>query len=187
MDGTDPLSQLADIHLPEPLGLWPLAPGWWVLFVLLCLLAYVGGRRFYAQWRRQRACHFAIRELDKSLHAYRAAMQASPELADASRLNFVNEMNAVMRRVALKNFPSAAVASLGGREWIAFIRTHGDACLLDDKLAETLSQGRFAKQWEVDEQTLYRMAQQWISSLYLAKIDASHSSKTTSTAVSEHA
>ena len=30
----DPLAQLRDIHLPEPILWWPLAPGWWVLIVL---------------------------------------------------------------------------------------------------------------------------------------------------------
>ncbi|HAU18090.1 MAG TPA: DUF4381 domain-containing protein, partial [Marinobacter adhaerens] len=35
MNPQDPLSQLRDIHLPETGGLWPPAPGWWVLAILL--------------------------------------------------------------------------------------------------------------------------------------------------------
>ncbi|WP_371377014.1 DUF4381 domain-containing protein [Thalassotalea aquiviva] len=36
----DPLAQLKDIHLPEQVGFWPLAPGWWIL-VLLSISAVV--------------------------------------------------------------------------------------------------------------------------------------------------
>jgi len=34
----NPLDQLRDIHLPEAVSWWPLAPGWWLLMVLTCLL-----------------------------------------------------------------------------------------------------------------------------------------------------
>ena len=188
MDGTDPLSQLADIHLPEPIGFWPPAPGWWVLFVLLCLGSYFWGRRAYAAWRLRRSCAFAIRELDASLQAYRQGSAGlNGEQLDSHRLNYVSEVNAVLRRVALKQFPEQALAGLGGQDWIAFLRTHGNASLLDENLAVTLSQGRFARHWEVDEQALYAMAHQWISSLYLARINPGVTTKDASTPVSKHA
>lgn len=188
MDGTDPLSQLADIHLPEPVGLWPPAPGWWVLFFILCVLAYFASKRFYGAWRQRRICAFAIRELDKCLTQFReASAVAEADQQEAVKLNFVNELNAVLRRVALKHFPEEPLASLSGPAWIAFLRSHGDASGLSEPLAATLSQGRFAKQWEVDAQGLYRMAHQWISSLYLANISSKFKSTESSTPVSDHA
>ena len=36
------LQQLRDIHVPDPIGFWPLAPAWWVMltaFFLILLLA----------------------------------------------------------------------------------------------------------------------------------------------------
>ncbi|MGJ8690031.1 MAG: DUF4381 domain-containing protein [Gammaproteobacteria bacterium] len=188
MDGTDPLSQLADIHLPDPIGFWPPAPGWWILFFLLCAIIYFGGKRFYAGWKTRRACNFALLELDKSMESYRASVKtASPENLPTLKLDFVNELNGVLRRVALKNFPQYSLAKLSGEQWIGFLRDQGDASLLDDELANTLSQGRFAKQWDVDEQRLYSMAHKWISSLYLAKIDNSSKSTETSTPVTDNA
>ncbi|MDE0747891.1 MAG: DUF4381 domain-containing protein [Porticoccaceae bacterium] len=55
----DPLAQLRDIHLPEPILWWPLAPGWWVL-IILCLgtftwLAIKAVQRYQANLYRRQA------------------------------------------------------------------------------------------------------------------------------------
>lgn len=44
----DPLAELRDIHLPEAISIWPLAPGWW----LLILLTTVGLGISLALWLR---------------------------------------------------------------------------------------------------------------------------------------
>jgi len=190
MDSANPLSQLADIHLPEPVGFWPPAPGWWFLFFLLCAATFWAARRYYALWKLTRARRFAIAELEKQLAALRqqCADRSAEEIA-ALNLIFVSEVNAVLRRVAMKNFPHENFASLGGAAWTGFLREHGDASLLDDSLAKTLTEGRFARQWEVDPDRLYNMAHQWISSLYLARIIPDNLPKDASskTQVSDHA
>ena len=38
MAKADPLAQLKDIHLPDPVGFWPLAPGWYGLIIFIILL-----------------------------------------------------------------------------------------------------------------------------------------------------
>lgn len=37
MSNPDLLSQLRDIHTPAPVGWWPLAPGWWILLILIII------------------------------------------------------------------------------------------------------------------------------------------------------
>ncbi len=37
MSNPELLSQLRDIHTPEPVGWWPLAPGWWILLALIII------------------------------------------------------------------------------------------------------------------------------------------------------
>ena len=190
MDSTDPLSLLRDIHLPEPVGFWPLAPGWWILLIMILIATFLFLRSYYAGWKQRRICSFAVRELDKCVSEYRAEKAADTQAdVDQLKLNFVNEVNAVLRRVALKHFPDALPASLSGEQWIAFLRDRGDASLLDDALATTLNQGRFARRWEVDDEHLYRMAHQWITSLFLAKIGSGKvlADTSTSTPVSDHA
>lgn len=190
MDNPDPLSELAGIHLPEPVGIWPLAPGWWILLIAILVSAFFLTRTLRAQWKRKRICSFAIKELDKCLAAFTAkASQADAQAMGQLSLNYVSEVNAVLRRVALKHYPFGKIASLSGDDWIAFLRNGGDATLLDESMANAISQGRFARQWDVDPDALYQMAHRWISSLYASSSNANDQNQSSpeSTAVSEHA
>jgi len=51
MNPADPLAELRDIHLPDSVSAWPLAPGWWLLMIVACaalsalLIAYTRRRR----------------------------------------------------------------------------------------------------------------------------------------------
>ena len=168
MDSADPLSQLADIHLPAEIGFWPPAPGWWVLLVLVLAATAYASFRLLQLWQRKRRCAFALAELEKCYANYHKKHADSAETD--GKLDLVNDVNAVLRRVALKHFPESQVASLGGQQWVRFIREHSNAKLLDDELATALAQGRFARQCDVDTQKLHNMAQQWIKGFYLAKL-----------------
>ena len=54
---------LRDLHLPEPVGWWPLAPGWWVILVIVATaLGYVLWR-LYRRWQFNAPRRFALREL----------------------------------------------------------------------------------------------------------------------------
>ena len=184
MDSTDPLSQLADIHLPAEISFWPPAPGWWLLFALLLAAMVWLGIQFFKQWQRQRRCNFALAELDKCYQSYSNAASADEEQQSASKLNLINGVNAVLRRVALKHFPEDQVASLSGAAWVTFIRQSSTSNLLDEQIATALAQGRFARRCDVDTEKLHAMAQQWIKGLYLARIEAPQSP---STPAPEHA
>jgi hypothetical protein len=190
MDNPDPLSELADIHLPDPIGIMSPAPGWWILLVVLIPIVFFLTRKLRADWKRKRVCSFALRELDKCLAHYKQQSNGADGATKSQlTLNYVSEINAVLRRVALKHYPFARIASLSGPDWISFLRNSGDAVLLDDSMAATISEGRFAKKWDVDPDALYQMAHQWISSLYVADPttgDATQSSSD-SKAVSKHA
>ena len=184
MDSTDPLSQLADIHLPAEIGYWPPAPGWWLLLALLLAALIWLGIRLLKQWQRQRRYNFALVELDKCYQRYNSAAPTDDEQQSAAKLNLINGVNAVLRRVALKHFPNDQVASLGGEQWVRFIRASSTSTLLDEQIATVLAQGRFARRCDVDTEQLHAMAQQWIKGLYLAKIEPTQSP---STPAPEHA
>jgi hypothetical protein len=103
---------IRDLHLPDAVGLWPLAPGWWVLLALavagLVYLLYRGYRR----WRWNAARRAALRQLSRIRAAYVAGTDAVTLAVDLSEL---------LRRTMLAYAPRNEVASLTGRHWLEWL------------------------------------------------------------------
>jgi type II secretory pathway pseudopilin PulG len=112
MANSNQLAQLKDIHLPEPIGWWPLALGWYILIGLL-LIALLGSLvwiyRYYQQGRAKRQ---ALRMLKDYVQRYQ--QDNNHQLMSA-------RLSELLRRVALAYFPRSQVASLEGEAWIAFL------------------------------------------------------------------
>ena len=101
----DVLAGLRDIHLPDPIALWPLAPGWWGLLAIILLAAlglFWGLRR-----RRRSARRAALREVQRLEETY-AETRDAPALASG--------LSALLRRVSLLRGERASVATLRGEE-----------------------------------------------------------------------
>lgn len=105
MENMSWLKQLAPAHAPPPPGLWPLAPGWWGLLVLLLLAVLIYGFRRYAG-RRRRA---ALRELKQM----------------CINEHFAIELQNLLRRYAIAVYGRETVASLSGENWLNFLVSHG--------------------------------------------------------------
>ena len=101
---------LKDIHLPPEIGIWPPAPGWWVLLILV--LAVIGLSIWL--WRRyqRHPVTGALREL-KRIDAQYSRDQNKSELALA--------YCTLLKRTAISIYPRAEVASLTGERWQQFL------------------------------------------------------------------
>ncbi len=97
------LNNLRDIVVPHPPPFWPPAPGVWVV------LGVVAATVLIVWWRRH---------LIQKRNAYRSAGLVL--LGDART---VHDVSVVLKRVALAVFPREQVASLYGRDWVAFLKT----------------------------------------------------------------
>lgn len=104
---TPPLP-LKDIHLPPPPGIWPLAPGWWVLIAVAGLLLFIGGRWLWRRYR-QRAYRRRLRVLfDQSL---------ASTADSATRLAIISQL---LRRAA-RAASGDATGQLMGEPWLQFL------------------------------------------------------------------
>lgn len=149
---SEPL-QLRDIHEPPPVSWWPPAPGWWLLLVaVICVVLGV------LWWlRRRRARH----------HRRAALIEANHVLAEWHRSGdaeaYCAMANALLKRTAMVSYPSAPVARLSGKEWLAF---------LDEKLRrprfQTAELAGFADPYQpapdVDPPRLHEAVTYWIRS-----------------------
>lgn len=115
MNGSNPLSQLRDIHLPASGGFWPPAPGWWLL-TLLGLAALAAVMAWY--WRRRRRNRWRA-EAQKALRTLAQHAQATPA--------WFAELNTLLKRVARICHPSQQPESLSGEAWARFLLTTAPA------------------------------------------------------------
>lgn len=103
---------LRDLHLPEAIGWWPLAPGWWVL-IAMAVVALGFLLRWYLQVRRRGAARrHALRQL--------AALTADFE-QHGDVVAFSSAMSELLRRTMLAYAPRGDVAGLTGEEWLAWL------------------------------------------------------------------
>ena len=103
---------LRDLHLPEAVGWWPLAPGWWVVIAMLLLgCAYLV--RLYLMQRSQSA---ARRHALKQLAALTTEFEQHGDV-----VVFSSAMSELLRRTMLAYAPRANVAGLTGDQWLAWL------------------------------------------------------------------
>lgn len=103
---------LRDLHLPEAIGWWPLAPGWWGVIVLATiglgwLLVKVWQQRQFNAPRR-----YAMRELQQVEAEY---------LQHRNVVKLGQQVSELLRRAMLAYAPRHEVAGLTGEPWLQWL------------------------------------------------------------------
>lgn len=151
MNGSDPLSQLRDIHLPASGGFWPPAPGWWLL-ALLCLAALVAAALWW--WRRRSRNRWRT-DAEKALQALAQHPEASPD--------WFAQLNALLKRVARICHSSRHPESLSGDDWIRFLLATAPAGAASSQaVAEGLVRSAWQPEPEVDPAAALAFARSWL-------------------------
>jgi hypothetical protein len=149
--------QLRALHLPEPVGFWPLAPGWWILAALL-LLGAGYGLLSLLRHRRRRSLAGQCEQL--LLRAY-SNWQSSGTTDD-----YLLELASVLRRVALAKDQRAQVARLSGVEWTQWL-VQASANPLQDASRQMLASGLYQPSVaELDVSALHRDLLRWARGLH---------------------
>jgi hypothetical protein len=109
---------LRDIHLPEAIGWWPLAPGWWLL-IAFALAAFALMLRWYLRKRaRGAARRQALRQLVELTADYEQHRDATA---------FMAQLSLLLRRSMLAYAPRDEVAGLTGDAWLEWLDRDLDA------------------------------------------------------------
>ncbi len=103
---------LRDLHLPDPVGWWPLAPGWWILIALTLLGIGWMLLRAYRRWQFNAPRRYAIRTL--------AAVEAE-YLSHRDIVRLGQQVSELLRRGMLAYAPRDEVAGLTGENWLMWL------------------------------------------------------------------
>jgi hypothetical protein len=103
---------LRDLHPPDAIDWWPLAPGWWVVLVIVvAVLAYFAWR-LYKRWQFHAPRRYALRELARFEAEY---------LEHRNPATLGKELSELLRRGMLAYAPREEVAGLTGEAWLAWL------------------------------------------------------------------
>lgn len=155
MDPSSLLSQLRDAHSPEPIGLWPLAPGWWILLILcliLLALAIFFGLRFWRSrlWKRQ-----AKSELQAISEHY---------LKQPSEQQLI-ALNQLMKRILCSVHNTREYMHYSEEKWaeaLKSVKTKGQTILLDADV-DNLSRGIYCPETPKLDEPAFKRIERWIN------------------------
>ena len=149
---TGQLLDLRDIHAAPPPGLWPPAPGWWLLALLLAVLAVLLLVRLRRLLRVRRFRRRVLQELEDIGVRCRAEDPAG--LAAA--------VNTWLRRVALLRYPREQVASLTGNAWLEFLDATGGGGAFSGGAGRVLDSGPYSLHTApAPREMLLALAREW--------------------------
>lgn len=100
------LAELKDIIVPDPIGAWPWAIGYWLVLALVITLMTL-----FVIWLRKRARYLAPKK---------AAKQLLNQL-DRQAPSYVSDVNSVLKRTAISYLSREAIASLDGEAWATWL------------------------------------------------------------------
>ncbi len=106
------LSQLRDIHGPESASMWPLAPGWWLVVVLVLCAVFIAVKKYFRIKKYKKSWRYKIeRELD--------VIAANEDMTLAKRN--ISRVNDILKRLAIKLYGREESAGLAGKKWLAWL------------------------------------------------------------------
>lgn len=151
MNPSDALSQLRDIHQPVSGGLWPPAPGWWLLALIALVLVAIIIWLLYRYRQKSRWRRLAKAELNR----LSAAAEPSPE--------WFSRLNTLLKQIARESHPELYPETLSGEDWINFLLEQAPADRIASRpLVEAMVQSTWQPQASADPAQALTFARQWL-------------------------
>ncbi len=148
----DPLQELRDVHLPDPISWWPPAFGWWMIVVaLFVVVSLVLWARAHRQRTRPRRLALAqLQEVKQQFAIHADEQQTMTRLSD------------LLRRVAIAVFPRSHVAGLSGQSWLQFLDRTGRTTQFSDGPGKSLLFGPYQPHGPASAADLIPLIERWI-------------------------
>ena len=146
------LVDLKDIHLPDGVSVWPLAPGYYLLSLIIIAFAIIA--------------YFCVRRYQRNAFKREALVKLNEILAQfelhQDQQAATSAISLLLKRIALIYYPRMSVAGLHPNEWVTFLENH--AKKLDfSPVRNALIKGPYQPHYKDDATSLlFILAKQWI-------------------------
>ncbi len=151
----NPLAQLRDIQLPKSVSFWPLAPGWYILIVILILAIIL----LLVVWRK-RSARFNPRQC--ALAELNILKQTDP--ITYTNAGFLNEITSLLKRRLFVDNPREAIASLHGKDWLVFLDSKSGTTDFTIGVGQVLASGQYQVNTRIDRAELLTIIERLIKS-----------------------
>ena len=148
------LKQLRDIHLPDPISLWPLAMGWYFLGAVLIIYIALLITYFIRRSRRLQSRRYLLKRIEDLREQYQTE-------ADARAIAV--ELSMLLRRASLVSFPRREVAGLQGEQWLGFLDETGSTREFTEGIGRVLLTAPYQHQAQFDVSELLNLALRWVT------------------------
>ncbi len=150
------LDNLHDIIVPEAVGFFPLAPGWYILLLLFLTLLF----------------HFALKRyrIYQKEEYRREAFEALAKLQQKNRENALALLS-LAKRVGISAYGREKIAILNGDEWWNFMENHSQA-IVDPALRKEIQTLLYQDEAEFSEGTfdaVLSFVTEWIATHKVVK------------------
>ena len=102
---------LRDIHLPEAISWWPVAPGWWIIAagILILLFIIFISRKIYINRQLKR-------DISSEINIIKQQFEQTQNKSELAR-----SLSILLRRASISYYPAENIAGLTGENWLALL------------------------------------------------------------------
>ena len=156
MNGVKPTTlELRDIHLPEPISWWPLAPGWWfIVGTILLLTAAFFLFRYYQ--KKQALKKQVLAEFETICTQYEQ---------DKNTIVLLQSLSTLLRRACISFYPRSEAASLTGKSWLDFLDDTGSEKVFDTEKGRLIATAPYLSEntkLDIDSEELMQLCENWL-------------------------
>jgi len=157
MDNTPENLPLRDIHLPDAVSWWPLAPGWWLLFLMIILMV-TAAVFLYRRYRRKRnsplrQAQLALQQIRDNFSRHRDQQQ------------LIKDLSGLLRRTAVSLHKRDDVASITGEDWLVYLDSHTQDQPFTRGVGRILESGPYQKHSEANPDELFDLCENWLKNI----------------------
>ena len=143
---------LRDIKLPTEPGFWPLAPGWWMLIIVVSALAFWLG----IKWYRYRLKKRRWLEIEQQLSELEFIYQQNKD-----QQQLLTGISAFLRRFVKYQLNQGRATALVGNDWVAHLNLY-DQSQPFNEYKSALTAGVYQADCDYDAQGLLQLTRNFI-------------------------